>query len=259
MPVAVSKAQELHERACALDWGDADAAMALYFQLKSALRSDAGALAIRDALVTTCQIIGYRNEAIEHLEMLDRSWMNAGPALALNAQGWLVNFGFIERGLTRANQLLEALTAPNPEDIKQLAYTAVLTCDQRLLSRLSALDSPSVKNFTAHVGHLSVRPHLPKLQSLALGAAAAYLMNVRIKAADEDPETGTPCFTTTLVIDGSLIHPSDLFDQIHDAQGQYAANFQAESVDWWPHYFVDVKAAPRHHSIPAKPRMRKAA
>jgi hypothetical protein len=126
------------------------------------------------------------------------------------------------------------------------------------LSKLAAIGSKAAKNFINHTMHLSVDPHLADLQLIALRTAAPYMMGVEIRIYN-DPETGASLFTTTLITDGAQIHPSDLFDQIHEAQGEYAAGFPDQSVDWWPNYFVDVKAAPRHHSIRAKARMRKAA
>ncbi len=258
MPVAVSKVVELSKRVSALDWGDVDAAMELYFQIKAIIKADSRDLRARGLLVTVCQTVGYRDEAVHCLEILDRSWVPDGGALSLNTQGQLIQLGFVERGTDCARQLMEALSTLSPVQKELLTLTALATADRQLIRQLSEKGADGAIRYIKNISILSVEKHLPQLQKVALQIASEYLIGITVGISD-DPETGIPCFRATLLIDSSLIHPSDLFDQIHDAQGQYAANFSEESVDWWPNYFVEVKAAPRHHSIPAKPRVRKAA
>lgn len=259
MPVALSATEELSRRACTLDWGDTEAAMTLYFQLKSLLKGDQSKhLPARDALVTVCRIIGYRSEAIEHLTILDRSWVPDGSPLCLNTQGQLLQFGFTAQGMARARKLMEAVPTPLPHQRESLVYSGLMAADHRMLERLAVQGSERAASYLQRVGPLPVAPHLAALQEVTLVEAAPYMMGANFTVED-DPETGAPYFAMTLLIDGSHIHALDLFDRIHEAQGAYAAKFPGQGVDWWPHYFVDVKAAPRHSSIPAKARTREAA
>lgn len=258
MPVALSAIEELSHRASTLDWGDTEAAMTLYFQLKRLLKGEGAHPHARGILVTVCRIIGYRSEAIEQLEILDRSWIPDGSPLCLNTLGQLLQFGFTARGITRAQKLMEALPTLQPHQVECLTYAGLMVADLPMLERLAHLGSIKAAVYLKRISPLTVAPHLAALQEITLNKAAPYMVGAEF-SVDDDPETGAPRFVMRLLIDGSLIHASDLFDRIHETQGAHATRFPGQGVDWWPHYFVDVKAAPRHASIPAKARAQKAA
>lgn len=263
--IPARKGTDALNRLASLRLGDADEAMRVYYDLKRLASARSGDVELRTAMAQACQIIGYRQEAVEHLRAAEALWSSGGLVAQARIANLLRAFGFSQAALKRAKILAE-LPHQEPELLQTNALTAIQFGDIDFLHQiaeqeirfksrpyafeiLSILNAPDLKILSTK---------LSGLQKVVGEIIAPYVMDTTF-GTPMHPDDGSVFFSFTFHIDGSLIHRLDLDNQVEAALENYAANHLKDWPDWWWRYFVDISTAPRHLSIPAKPRIKVAA
>lgn len=264
MNVPAPKAADALNRLATLDLGDSEAAMQIYFELKRLAAARPGDVDLRTAMAHACQIIGYRDEAVDHLLAADALWGSADLATRSRISNLLRAFGMAEPALKRARQLSALPLMQQPPGLLQNnALAATQFGDVSLLERVAQLEIESgVPAYSIEVlsalKELGLIDFFGKLQTLVSSILHDYVVNASF-GLPVHPDDGLIFFSGTFQIDGSEIHRFDLDDQVQDALDAFAAIHLSDMPDWWWRYSVVLTTAPRHASILPKPRMKAAA
>lgn len=263
-PIAVPKAVELFNRLADLRLGDHEQAMGMLFELRKLTRSQPADPTARVGLASACHLIGYRHEALEHLAVADTLWAVATTAERVTVAALHGCLGEQHRALTRAQELFEmrgpdlqaeiawncALTASRYGDIEFLkrvrAREEELQLKRRAGKLLQSLDEFGLTGCFSHI------------QAAVSQVVAPYAMGFDFGTSIH-PDDGRSFLTLAIQIDASQIHRLDLEDLLSDRLDALARERNDIPENWWWRYFVTIESAPRHPSIPAAPRRRRAA
>jgi hypothetical protein len=258
------KAADALNKLASLGFGHADAAMIIYFDLKGLAVRQPSNVDVRTAMAQACQLIGYRQEAVAHLLAAEALWSTAGLVTQSRIANLLRALGFAEFALKRAKTLANLpLNQQKPEIVQNNALAAIQFGDLDFLQQVASQERES--GYPGYANEvLTAAPidqwiaHFGPMQMIVSEIVAPYVMNTSF-GTPVHPDDGTMFLKSVIDIDGSLIHRFDLDDQVQAALESYAADHITDWPDWWWRYFVEISAAPRHASIPAKARARAAA
>lgn len=262
--IPIDKATDALAKLALLTLGDADEAMRLYYDLGRLAKARPSDVNLRTAMAASCRIIGYRQQAVDHLMAADSLWSSADLVTQSRIANLLRQLGFSALALKRAKLLAAIPPALQPAAIAQNnALTAIQFGDLDFMQQVARQEQDTIHPKNAMeilraATEAGFTTHLFALQRIVAEIAAPYSVGAEF-GLPIHPDDGTEFFNATLHIDGALIHRFDLSDQVQTALEAYATAYLADWPDWWWRYFVDISSAPRHVSIPAKARAKVAA
>lgn len=263
-PVPASKAVELFNRLAELELGDVETAMAMYFDLRSIVRKQPSDPTGRIALAEACRIIGYRDQALEHLDVADQLWSGAAFAVRNSIAGLMGKMGQAKRSRERFVELICAQEANKyPTVIWNTGSTGFLCGDIGLLNQASHREQqsgiePYAGTILSALDALELKPLFPSVQAVVTECVGPCLMDFEF-AVQTHPDDGRSFISFKCIIDGSKIYRWDLAELINERLEAVFEQQPTPIADWWWRYSVSVEEAPRHASIPAAPRSRRAA
>lgn len=263
-PIAVPKSIDLFNRAAELKLGDVEQAMQLRFQLLPLLKRQPGDPMVRIALIYSCMVAGFRDEAIENVEAVGPLIRSAGVPERLNYAMSLAHFGRPERALLILSKLFDDEQVEITDRMRNAAaLSAYLAGDLAFLERLAdqeALETAEscASSLLSVLDDLKLRSALPAVQRVVLETMADVQMDAGFKIT-EHPDDGRRFLSFHLYVDASKVHRLDVADALNDRLTEVFADYPEIRDDWWWRLMVTVHAAPRHASLPAAPRTRLAA
>lgn len=260
MPVALAKSDEIWNQLVSLDFGDVEAAMAVYFRTMGASRSGSPDAALSACLARACQLVGKHDEGVDHILAANARWSTAKPAVRWGIACLLADFGLKELALSCASRFLTDPEMP----WENLTRIAVQYGDLDLVAQVIQKsgyekDKQHAIDYLDNISEMGLTQVFSDLQSATMEVVGPYLIGTEEVGTFIQPDEGTLAFSMRLLIDGAKINRFDLSDRLQDRLDAFTISHFGGDASWQWKYAVQIATAPRHPSIPAAARSRIAA